>query len=169
LSIRLRPPLNGAHRLYQLFKNAILLSLIREKHSASGDPVVGRLFEALALASMYEAQRIALHIMAHHETDLDRQRALLMEVLGYAQEGGMIQITSPSSKHSLDGLFLLRFDHPNSTTRKERLEALYRDKGLMLQGAVGFVVIFMNFIHSPDYWIRGISDHGITAPEKNSS
>ena len=33
----------------------------------------------------------------------------------------------------------------------------------MLQAALGFVVIFMNFAHSPDYWLRGISDQGITA------
>jgi hypothetical protein len=158
------PPLNGAHRLYQLFKNALVLSLIREKRAAIGDPVAHRLFEALALASMHESQRIALHIMAYHETDIDRQRALLMEVQRYAQEGGMTHITPPSSQHSLDGLFLLRFDHADPYTRTMNLDALYRDKGLMLQASVGFVVIFINFIHSPDYWIRGISDRGIAAP-----
>ena len=158
------PPLNGAHRLYQLFKNAILLSLIREKHAGGGDSTVCRLFEALALASMYESQRITLHIMGYHETDIDRQRELLMDVLRYAQEGGMTQITSPSTKYSLDGLFKARFDHTNSEIRSQQLEALYHDKGLMLQAAIGFVVIFMNFVHSPDYWIRGISDHGISAP-----
>jgi hypothetical protein len=42
-------PLNGAQRLYQLFKNAVLLSLIREKRAAVGDPIARRLFEALAL------------------------------------------------------------------------------------------------------------------------
>ncbi len=159
----LTPPLNGAHRLYQLFKNALLLSLIREKSAAMGDPIAHRLFEALALASMHESQRIALHIMAYHETNVDRQRALLMEVQRFAQDGGMTRITSPSSKYSLDGLFMMRFDYADSDIRKEHLEALYRDKGLMLQAAVGFVVIFMNFIHSPDYWIHGISDHGIAA------
>jgi hypothetical protein len=156
--------LNGSHRLYQLFKNAILLSLIREKRSALGDPATDKLFEALALASMYESQRITLHIMGYHETDIVRQRELLMEVQRYAQDGGMTRITSPSSKYSLDGLFMMRFDHVDSGVRDNNLEVLYRDKGLMLQAAVGFVVIFMNFIHSPDYWIEGISDHGIAEP-----
>jgi hypothetical protein len=156
-------PLNGAHRLYQLFKNAILLSLIREKRAALGDTTADRLFEALSLASMYESQRISLHIMAYHETDIERQRELLMDVQSYAQAGGMTRITSPSGKSSLDGLFMLRFDHADALIRRERLEALYQDKGLMLQAAIGFVVIFMTFVHSPEYWIQGISDHGISA------
>jgi hypothetical protein len=155
------PPLNGAHRLYQLFKNAILLSLIREKHAAIGDPTARRLFEALCMASVQEAQRIALHIMAYHETSISRQRALLMEVQSYAQEGGLTRITSPSDKHSLDGLFMTRFDYADPATRDQHLEQLYKDKGLMLQAAVGFVGVFMSFVHSADYWVRGISDHGI--------
>lgn len=158
------PPLNGAHRLYQLFKNAILLSLTREKEAAACDPTARSLFEALAFASMDEAQRISLHIMAYHETDLDRQRTLLMEVLHYAQGGGMTQITSPGSRHPLDGLFMCSFDHADPAVRREYLDKLYGNKGLMLQAAIGFVVIFINFIHSPNYWIRGISDHGIAEP-----
>jgi hypothetical protein len=101
--------------------------------------------------------------MAYHETDIERQRELLMDVQSYAQAGGMTRITSPSGKSSLDGLFMLRFDHADALIRRERLEALYQDKGLMLQAAIGFVVIFMTFVHSPEYWIQGISDHGISA------
>jgi len=159
------PPLNGAQRLYQLFKNVVLLSMIREKHLAVEDPIARKLFEALALASMYEAQRITLHIMAYHETDTERQRELLMEVLGYTQEGGMMRITSPSSQYSLDGLFMKRFDHVDSDVRNIHLDTLYREKGFMLQAALSFVVIFLNFVNSPDYWIRGISDRGISVAE----
>ncbi|MDI9613013.1 MAG: hypothetical protein QM330_08140 [Acidobacteriota bacterium] len=156
-------PLDGAQRLYQLFKNAILLSLIREKGLVRGDRTSARLFDALALAGMNEAQRIALHIMAYHETDVERQRSILMEVQGYAQAGGLAQITSPGGKHLLDGFCMNQFNYPDSSVRNQRLEELYRDKELMLQAALGFVVIFMNFAHSPDYWLRGISDQGITA------
>jgi len=35
----------------------------------------------------------------------------------------------------------------------------------MLQAALGFVVIFLNFVNSPDYWIHGISDRGIRVAE----
>ena len=158
-----KSPLNGAQRLYQLFKNAILLSLISEKHAAAGDLTARRLFEALARASMHEAQRIALHIMAYHETDIDRQRSFLMEVQRYAQDGGLTQITSPGGKYLLDGFCMLRFDYGESGVRDERLEELYQNKGLMLEAAIGFVVIFANFTSSPDFWLRGVSDHGIAA------
>jgi len=154
-------PLNGAQRLYQLFKNAILLSLIRERHVAIDDPSAQKLFEAVALASMREAQRICLHIMGYHETNIDRHRELLMEVQRYAQEGGMTRTTSPSGAHRLDGLFLMRFDHADATIRDQHLEDLYRDKGLMLQASLGFAVIFLNFVHSPTYWVHGISDQGL--------
>jgi hypothetical protein len=155
------PPLNGAERLYQLFKNAILLSLIREKRAAIGDPTAQKLFTALGMASVHEAQRIALHVMGYHEPSIPRQRTLLMEVQNYAQKGGFTHITFPSSKHSLDGLFMTSFDYADSAIRERHLERLYQDKGLMLQAAVGFVCIFMSFVHSSDYWIHGISDHGI--------
>jgi hypothetical protein len=158
-----KSPLNGAHRLYQLFKNSVFLSLVRETHSAAGDLTARRLFQAIALASMHEAQRIALHIMAYHETEIERQRSLLMEVQRYAQEGGLTQITSPGGKYSLDGFCMVCFNYAESSVREEHLEELYHNKGLMLQAAIGFVVIFMNFTHSPDYWLRGISDHGIAA------
>jgi len=159
------PPLNGAQRLYQLFKNAVLLSMIREKQLAVEDPAAGRLFESLALASMHEAQRIALHIIAYHETGIEKQLDLVMDVLHYAQGGGMMRITSPSRQSSLDGLFMRQFDHPNSKERDQHLDKLYQNKDLMLQAALGFVVIFLNFINSPDYWIRGISDRGIAVAE----
>jgi hypothetical protein len=154
-------PLNGAQRLYQLFKNAILLSLIRERKVAKEDPAAQKLLEALALASMREAQRITLHIMGYHETNVDRHRQLLMEVQRYAQEGGMTRTTSPSGEHPLDGLFLMRFDYADSKVRDQHLDDLYRNKGLMLQAAIGFVVIFLNFVDSPEYWVHGISDRGI--------
>jgi hypothetical protein len=149
-------PLNGAQRLYQLFKNALLLSMIREKHAAGDDPAAQRLFNALALASMYEAQRIALHIMAYHQTAVDRQRAILMEAQLYAQEGGMTGITAPSGNHPLDGLFMAFFADP--VIHDQRLQELYGNKDLMLQAAVAFVVVFLNFAYSPDYWVRGISN-----------
>ncbi len=160
-------PLNGAQRLYQLFKNAVLLSLIREKHAVLHDPASSRLFEALALASMHEAQRIALHIMGYHLTGVDRQRGLLMAVQRYAQGGGMTRTTMPSDEHPLDGLFMMRFDHADSRVRDRHLDELYHDKGLMLQAAVGFVVIFLNFVHSPEYWVHGISDQGIETGDGN--
>jgi hypothetical protein len=154
-------PLNGAKRLYQLFKNAVLLSLIRERNAATEDAAAGNLFRSMALASMHEAQRITLHIMGYHETSVSRQRELLMEVQRYAQLGGLTHTTAPSCEHPLDGLFRQRFDHTDSAVRSKNLDELYRDKGLMLQAALAFVGIFVNFVQSTDYWVKGISEDGI--------
>jgi hypothetical protein len=151
-------PLNGAQRLYQLFKNAILLSDIREKNLAPDDPAGGRLFEALALASMHEAQRIALHIMGYHLKGIEKQRTLLMETQQYAQEGRMTRATPPSGEHELDGLFATFFV-ADGDIRDQRLRKLYNNKELMLQAAVAFVVVFLNFAHSSDYRVQGISDY----------
>lgn len=54
-----------------------------------------------------------------------------------------------------------RFDYVDSGARDVHLEKLYQDKDMMLQASLSFVVIFLNFVNSPDYWIRGISDRGI--------
>jgi hypothetical protein len=150
-------PLDGANRLYQLFKNAILLSTIREKNVVHDDNAAVKLFEALALASMHEAQRIALHIMGYHQTAVDRQRALLMEAQRYAQDGGMTRTTVPSREHPLDGLFMTFF-YGSRVDRDQRLKKLYGDKELMLQAAIAFVVIFLNFAHTSDFRVWGISD-----------
>lgn len=152
-------PLDGSQRLYQLAKNAILLSLVREKNVAPGDPAAATLFKALAMASMHEAQRIALHIMGYHQTKLERQRALIMEAQRYAQAGGMTRTTLPSGGHSLDGLFATFF-FAEGNDRDRRLGELYCNKDLMLQAAVAFVVVFLSFAHSSDYWLQGISDQG---------
>lgn len=151
-------PLHGAQRLYQLAKNSILLSLIREINAAPDDPAAAKLFKAVALASMQEAQRIALHIMGYHQTKLEKQREVLMEVLRYAQVGGMIQTTAPSRGYELDGLFTTFFI-PDSSVRDQRLEELYRNKELMLQAAIAFVVVFLNFAHSPKYYLQGVSNY----------
>jgi len=158
-------PLHGAQRLYQLAKNAILLSFIREKNVAPDDPAAVKLFEALALASMYEAQRIALHIMAYHQTGLEKQREVLMEVQRYAQTGGMMQTTVPTGEHELDGLFMTFF-FADGNVRDQRLEELYRNKELMLQAAVSFVVVFLNFARSTEYWLQGISDQSRKQEQK---
>jgi hypothetical protein len=104
--------------------------------------------------------------MGYHLTGVDIQRTMLMEVQRYAQEGGMTLTTAPRGEHPLDGLFMVRFDHADSAVRNRHLDELYCDKGLMLQAAVSFVVIFLNFVHSPDYWVHGISERGIEAASR---
>ena len=152
-------PINGAQRLYQLFKNTVLLSLIRQKE-AIYDDTAQRLLEALAEASIKEAQRIVFHLFVYHLPDLEAQRALLIETMDYTQAGGTSGITR-SGKHRLDGLILERFDHSDSKERKKKLDQLYAEKEIMAEAALAFIVVFQSFLNDPEYYMKGISDEGI--------
>ena len=159
--------LNGAQRLYQLFKNIVLMSLIRQRRVPVADPISQDLFSALAKASMQEAQRIALHIFGYHETAVSTLRAILAETMAYAQSGGFHGVTEPRRGHRLDGLLMSVFDQPERDARKRQLARLYQDKTLMLEVAVAFVTIFLNFLTDADYFVHGISAEGIR-PEAGS-
>jgi hypothetical protein len=54
--------INGAKRLYQLFKNAVLLSLIRLYAPDTGQRSQKLLFDAVAEAGLNEAQRTLIHL-----------------------------------------------------------------------------------------------------------
>ena len=152
-------PINGAQRLYQLFKNTVLLSLIRQKE-AIHDDTARRLLEALAEASIKEAQRIVFHLFVYHLPELKDQRALLMETMDYSQSGGTLGVTR-SGSHRLDGLFMERFDHSDRLERKKKLKLLYMDKEIMAEAALAFIVVFQSFLNDPKFYMKGISDEGI--------
>jgi hypothetical protein len=158
-----QPPtaLNAARRLYQLFKNSVLLSLIRQRKFIGGNKSVQILFDAVAKASLLEAQRIFLKIASAHIKEVHRQRSLLLEAMEYCYEGGTSLVTSPKKKHLLDGLYTTYFAISSSQTRKQRLDLLYKNKPLMMESAVAFNVIFFSFLNDPDFFVRGISPEKI--------
>ena len=160
--------LNGAQRLYQLFKNIVLMSLIRQREAAATDTISQGLFKALAKASMEEAQRITLHILGYHETSVLTLREILKETMAYAQLGGLEEVTLPKNGHPLDGLFMSVFDQPKRVNRKKQLSALYQDKPLMIEVAISFVIIFLNFLNDAEYFVHGISAEGIHPETKCS-
>ncbi|MBI5845503.1 MAG: hypothetical protein HZB23_12640 [Deltaproteobacteria bacterium] len=178
-------PLNGAWRLYTLFKNAVLLSLVRQKGFVVAGQGFDILFHSLAVASLNEAMRIYLHIWTFHKKMLDDPRGLLLDAMSYCASDRLNMVTIPDERHRLDGLFSAYFDPPReevpvnartkdemeeirkalSLERKRRLDALYADKNLMIQAAIAFVVIFLNFLQDPDYYIQGITETGISPTE----
>jgi hypothetical protein len=155
-----RHPLYGAYRLYQLFKNAVLLSIIRRKQSMNFDPAAQPLFEQLVRASMEEAQRIIIHIFDYHLRDVDQQQKLLLDTMNYCQEGGTLEVTKPGVRSRLDGLFVNYFEYGSAEEHKQKLDQLYKDKPLMIQAALAFVTIFKNFLLDPNYCIEGIHENG---------
>ncbi len=157
------PPsaLNGAHRLYQLFKNTVLMSMLRQRPLWRDDEPVQHLFANLARASMKEAQRIILHIIAYHETTVADVRGLMVETMEYVCHGGIEAVTLPMPGSRLDGLFMSRFGDTDKAALEEKLQSLYQDKPLMIEAALAFIVIFLSFLDDPDYYVRGINEQGI--------
>jgi len=138
------------------------MSLIRQKKAAHKDKTAMNIFNYLARASMNEAQRIALHIFGYHETSIKRARSLLIDTMEYVQNGGIDTITPPLPEQRLDGLFMSTFDVPQKKVREKKLEEFYENKSLMIEAAIAFIVIFLSFLNDPDYYVKGISEEGVS-------
>jgi len=153
-------PLNGATRLYQLFKNTVMLSLVREAFPDRQDRVVATLYDAIAQASMREAQRIVLHLFGYHLTDVRDQRAALTDALAYCARGGAARIGDPDGPEPLDGFFIAHFDHADGAKRKAAIAKLYDDKALMARAATTLVSTFQAFLADPTFRVEGLTIHG---------
>jgi hypothetical protein len=155
--------INGARRLYQLFKNAVLLSLIRQHTPPDGQRSVKILFDAVSEASLKEAQRTLIHLVSYHIKDMKDQRSLLLEAMRYCYSGRSDLVTKPDGSQLLDGLFSTYFRHISGKERNKHLDILYQNKPLMLEASVAFIVIFLSFLNDETYFIKGISARGIQA------
>jgi hypothetical protein len=153
--------LNGARRLYQLFKNTVLLSLIRQHPSIGNERALRILFEAVCDASLQEAQRTLIHLIGYHYKDTTDQRRLLLEAMDYCFSGRIDLVTKPDRDQLLDGLFSTYFAHSSKKVLYNQLDILYQDKPLMIQASIAFVVIFLHFLNDSKYYVRGISAAGI--------
>jgi hypothetical protein len=153
--------INGARRLYQLFKNAVLLSLIRQHVPATGRREVKILFDALSEAGLKEAQRTLIHLISYHVKDLHTLRSLVLEAMQYCYSGRSGLVTMPDGSQLLDGLFSTYFGNPAKKSRHQQLDILYHNKPLMLEVSVAFIVIFLSFLNDQNFYIRGISAEGI--------
>ena len=153
--------INGARRLYQLFKNTVLLSLIRQHQSFNSDPALNVLFEAVCDASLKEAQRTLIHLLGFHIKQTVDQRSLLLEAMEYCFSGKIDLVTKPDRNQLLDGLFSTYFAHNSKKILKRQLDILYQNKQLMIEASIAFVVIFLHFLNDSRYYIHGISREGI--------
>jgi hypothetical protein len=153
--------INGAKRLYQLFKNAVLLSLIRRYAPDTAPRSPKLLFDAVAEAGLNEAQRTLIHLISYHVKDVPTQRGLILEAMQYCYSGRSNMVTKPDGSQLLDGLFSTYFGHKSSRQRRQQLDILYQNKNLMLEAAMAFLVIFLSFLNDETYYIQGISAEGI--------
>jgi hypothetical protein len=155
--------MNGARRLHQLYKNAVLLSLIRQMPVPPETPARHTLFNAVAEASLKEAQRTLMHLLGYHLKDHHAQRRLIVDAMDYCFSGRSDLVTKPDGQQMLDGLFSTYFATPDGRVLSQQLDRLYQNKPLMIQASIAFIVIFLGFLNDSRYYIRGISIEGIAA------
>ncbi len=145
--------------LSQLFKNAIFLSLLRQEGLDILDETTSKLCYGLAVASIREAQWIALVLFSRSRIDFNRQREVLMATMEYCHSGGVTKVQKEKEGGLLDGAFIQWFAEDEK--RKERLRDLFIAKDQLAEVIVAFIATFACFIHDPNFYIQGIDRSGV--------
>lgn len=161
----IKSEMNGEQRLRQLFKNIVLLSLIRRggMFPVGKDPIIDRLCSALVTATSLEAQRNILHIFNYHMQDARVKRDSIAGAMEYCKRGGINEVTNCDGSFPLDGLFEY-FAQSKGCAPAEKFVNFYDNKPLMVQACIAFIAICSKFSSEADFYVRGITGESI-APE----
>jgi hypothetical protein len=147
----------------QLFKNVVLMSMIRQQKLEYLDDTTSRLFRALATTSSEQAQWAVAALLSTPTLTCEERRNLLREMMVYCVAGGMAAIQRKDKGGLLDGSFLEHFAHPDDRTRKNQIESLYHDKPLFIRVLVLYIGMFASFLADPQYYLHGIDRTGLHA------
>jgi hypothetical protein len=150
----------GVMLLSQLFKDLTFLALLRSEGLDRLDTDTAKLFNGLAVAGIREAQWLALESFKTSITDVDKQRALLMEVMDYCTKGGIEAVTAAEAGGELDGILLNTFKAQQAGSRRKMLAELFNDRVQLTRMVLTFIVVFAAFINDSSYVIRGIGRAG---------
>jgi len=145
----------------QLFKNVVLMSMLREQHLDRLDDTTARLFRALATSSSEQAQWVVAALLSSPALSWQARRELLREMMDYCAGGGMAGINRKDKGGLLDGSFLEHFAHPDDKVRKRQIESLYADQPLFIRLLVLYIGMFSSFLADPHYYLRGIDHTGL--------
>jgi hypothetical protein len=149
----------GTMLLSQLFKNTLLLAMLRNHHLDTRDETTRRLFVGLAVAGIREAQWLALEMFNTVYKDVKRQRALLLDVMEYCANGGIESVRARDAANDLDGVFVT-FTCGDKKQQKQMLVDLFQDHDQLARIALAFIVVFAAFINDPCYTLRGLDRKG---------
>lgn len=154
----------GVMLLSQLFKNTLLLAMLRKSGLDRLDATTHRLFVGLAVAGIREAQWLALELFNTVFLDVHKQRALLMEVMEYCAAGGVESVRTAGAAGELDGVFVA-FTSGERADQKRMLVELFQNHERLARMALAFIVVFAAFINDPDYTLEGIDRKGARPAE----
>ncbi|MBS1261885.1 MAG: hypothetical protein MAG453_01220 [Calditrichaeota bacterium] len=157
-------PEEGALLLAQLFKNALFLSLMRVLKRDRIDETSRRLFDAIAIASIREAQWLALELIASVGQDkLPELRRRIVETMDYCYHGGATQVHEASVGPGVAGVFLERFTYALGEDRRNAMIELYRDKDYLATVIITFIATFSAFLNDSEFALEGIDREGVHA------
>jgi hypothetical protein len=156
-------PNEGATLLSQLFKNAVFLSILRHDGLDKVDSTTERLFDAVAIASIREAQWIALELFADYQGEerVAQLREMVMDTMKYCISGGATDVRASETTHDLDGLFMNNYVVADKAERKNRLNKLFSDREYLTTTMLTFIATFASFLNDSEFAIRGIDREGI--------
>lgn len=149
----------GVMLLSQLFKNTILLAMLRAEGLDSQDATTRRLFVGLAVAGIREAQWLALEMFNTVYRGVEHQRELLLEVMAYCASGGIDSVRANKAAGDLDGVFVA-FTSGQKVDQKRMLVELFEDRERLARMSLAFIVVFASFINDPKYTLKGIGRTG---------
>jgi len=145
----------------QLFKNIVLMSMLRQQQLDCLDDTTGRLFHALAETSSAQAQWAVAALLSTPSINWQERRSLLREMMDYCAGGGMAAINHKDKGGLLDGSFLEHFADPDDRIRKKQIERLYGDRPQFIRLLVLYIGMFTSFLADPHYYLRGIDRTGL--------
>ena len=145
----------------QLFKNVVLMSMLREQRLDRLDETTTRLFRALAASSSEQAQWAVAALLSSPALGGQERRALLREMMDYCAAGGMAAIHSKEKGGLLDGSFLEHFADPDDKIRKKQIESVYEDQPLFIRLLVLYIGMFTSFLADSQYYLHGIDRTGL--------
>jgi hypothetical protein len=155
----------GVMLLSQLFKDTLLLAMLRNAGLDRQDVATRRLFVGLAVAGIREAQWLALEMFNTVYADVAGQRALLLEVMEYCARGGINSVRAANAEDALDGVFV-RFTSGSKAEQKAALTELFNDRDRLARMVLAFIVVFAAFINDPGYTLQGIDRSGAHPVER---
>jgi hypothetical protein len=147
----------------QLFKNVVLMSMLREQQLDRLDETTERLFFALATTSSEQAQWVVAALLSSPTLTCQDRRTLLREMMDYCADGGMVAVYRKDKGGLLDGSFLEHFAHPDDKVRKQQIELLYGNRRQFVRLLILYIGMFSSFIADPGYYLRGIDRTGLHA------
>ncbi|HEY3445991.1 MAG TPA: HD domain-containing protein [Myxococcales bacterium] len=158
----------GVMLLSQLFKDTLLLAMLRNHGLDTQDEATHRLFVGLAVAGIREAQWLALEMFNTVYKDVRGQRQLLLEMMEYCGSGGIDSVRAQGAAGVLDGVFVA-FTSGTKADQKKMLTALFEDRERLVRMTLAFIVVFAAFINDPSYTLRGVDRGGARPVEAPAS